>query len=154
MFCSRGRLALGAMLVGACSIVQNEPIADPASTLSEPVFRCNVEPILVRQCSYNACHGIAGAAFRVYSPGKLRATAAADIDAAIAPLTDAEHHANFASAAGFNFGIKDVDTNFLLRKPLAPAQGGYEHAGGAIWDANDPQYAQIRAWLTNTGVCP
>ena len=142
-----------ALLAGACSI-QNEPVADPAAALSETVFRCNVEPILVKQCSYNACHGIAGAALRVYSPGKLRATQPADLDAAIAPLTDAEQHANFESAAGFNFGVTTVDSNFLLKKPLPARDGGYEHFGGAIWTGlGDAQYGAIRAWLINTGVC-
>jgi len=143
-----------ALLAGACSVVQNEPVADPAAALSEPVFRCNVEPILVKQCSYSACHGIAGAALRVYSPGKLRATQPADIDAAIAPLTEAEHHSNFESAAGFAFGVTAVDNNFLLRKPLPARDGGYEHAGGAIWSGlGDPQLGAVRAWLINTGVC-
>src|SRR6187549_2004371 len=97
-------IALGVVLC-ACSAVENEPLPSPAAALSEPVFRCNVEPVLVRQCSYSACHGIANAALRVYSPGKLRATAPADIDAAIAPLSETEHHANFESAAAFSFGV-------------------------------------------------
>jgi hypothetical protein len=149
------RIAILAMLVGsACSVVQNEPAANPAAALSETVFRCNVEPILVKQCSYNACHGIVGASFRVYSPGKLRSAVPADIDGAIAPLTDQEHHANYQSAAGFQFGITAVDDNWLLRKPLPSRDGGYEHAGGAIWTGGgDPQYGAIRAWLTNTGAC-
>ncbi len=141
-------------VLAACSVVQNESTAGPGAALSEDVFRCNVEPVLIRQCSYNACHGIANAALRVYSPGKLRATTATDIDGAIAPLTDAEHHANFESAAGFAFGVDAVDDNFLLRKPLPSADGGYEHAGGAIWSGvNDVQYVAIRTWLTNTAVC-
>jgi hypothetical protein len=157
MFRSRGGrgIAASALLFAACSEVQNGPADVPASSLSETVFRCNVEPILARQCSYNACHGIAGAAFRVYTPGKLRATMAMTIDDLIAPLTDAEHHANFLSASGFNFGLASVDDNFLLRKPLPAASGGYEHKGGAIWSGgtSDAQYVAIRAWLTGTGAC-
>jgi len=147
-------IAVISLVVAACSDVQNAPAQVPASALSETVFRCNVEPILAKQCSYNACHGIAGAALRVYSPGKLRAMQPANIDEMIAPLTDAEQHANFESAAGFNFGLTSVDDNFLLRKPLPPAAGGYEHKGGAIWTGTgDVQYTAIRAWLTNTGAC-
>jgi hypothetical protein len=141
-------------LVVGCTGIGNGPAADPASTLDETVFRCNVEPILVRQCSYSACHGIAGAALRVYSPGKLRAQPPADIDQAIAPLTDAEHRANYQSAAGFNFALASADDNWLLRKPLPSHAGGYEHAGGAIWNGTtDAQYMTIRAWLLGTGVC-
>jgi hypothetical protein len=144
-------------LLNGCSDVQNASAADPSKSLDETVFRCNVEPVLVRQCSYNACHGIAGvsgSALRVYSPGKLRASTPPDIDTAIAVLTDAEQHANFQSAAGFNFGLTNVDDNWLLRKPLPAPLGGYEHKGGAIWrDTSDPQYIAIRAWLTGTGMC-
>ncbi len=143
------------MLVGtACSVVSNEPAPNPAAALDEQVFRCNVEPILVRQCSFAACHGIAGAALRVYSPGKLRAIPPANIDAAIAPLDEGEHHANFQSASGFSFGIVEVDDNWLLRKPLPSRDGGYEHAGGAIWaGVTDPQYVAIRDWLAHQGAC-
>ena len=156
MFRSTGGCGIAAIsiVLTACSDVQNAPAEVPASSLSETVFRCNVEPILAKQCSYNACHGIAGAAFRVYSPGKLRAMQPANIDQMIAPLTDAEQHANFESAAGFNFGVTAVDDNFLLRKPLPAPAGGYEHKGGAIWTGTgDTQYTTIRAWLTNTGAC-
>ncbi len=158
MFRSRGcgRVPLTVLILGAaaCSAVENATVTDPAAALSEPVFRCNVQPILVKQCSYNACHGIAGTALRVYSPGKLRAMPAADIDALIAPLTDDEQHANFESASGFAFGTTSVDDNFLLRKPLAAADGGYEHAGGAIFPSgSDPQLGTIRAWLLGTGAC-
>jgi len=141
--------------LSACAGVENASAPDPATTLSEPVFRCKVEPILVRQCSYNACHGIAGTALRVYSPGKLRALPASDIDALIAPLTDDEHHANFTSAAGFAYGTTTVTDNFLLRKPLASSDGGYEHAGGAIFTSgSDPQLVAILTWLSGQGGCP
>lgn len=142
----------------ACSPVSNDQAADPAAMLDENVFECSVEPILAKYCSYNACHGIDkanGAALRVYTPGKLRASPPANFDALIAPLTDAEHHANFESAAGFNWNLTSVDDNFLLRKPLPSGAGGYEHQGGAIYaDANDPNYVAIRSWLTGQGKCP
>jgi hypothetical protein len=146
-----------ALLVSAaaCTAVDNVQATDPASSLSEPVFRCKVEPILIRQCSYNACHGLAGTALRVYSPGKLRKDQAGNIDALIAQLTDAEHHDNFESAAGFAFGTTSVEDNFLLRKPLASSDGGYEHAGGAIFTSgSDPQLVAILSWLSGQGGCP
>jgi hypothetical protein len=78
----------------------------------------------------------------------------ATIDDAIAALTPEERHANFLSAAGFNYGITNVDDNWLLRKPLVAAQGGYSHEGGAIWSGgDDPQYGAIRSWLLGTGRC-
>jgi hypothetical protein len=153
MYRSWGAIWL-ALAVAGCASVDNGPVADPAAKLNETTFRCKVEPILARQCSFNACHGNAGSPLRIYTPGKLRASPPANIDEAIAPLTDAEQHANFESAAGFNYGIATVDDNWLLRKPLTPAEGGYSHKGGVIFTGGgDPQYATIRAWLTGALSC-
>lgn len=148
-------LACAACACAACADVTNAPGTDPSTTLDETAFLCNVQPILVRQCSYNACHGIAGAALRIYSPGKLRATQAATLDDLIAPLTTAEQHANFLSAAGFAAsGVAPAD-NFLLRKPLPSSYGGYEHTGGAIYagGTSDAQYVAIHAWLSGSSTC-
>ena len=151
---SRLGIRVGLIFLSACSTVSNETAPEPSAALSEPVFRCNVEPILARQCSYNACHGNAGSALRVYTPGKLRAAVAADIDAAIAPLTEAEHHANFESASGFSFGLESVDDNLLLRKPLPPREGGFAHKGGAIFNGKtDAEYMVILTWLDGRGAC-
>ena len=139
----------------ACTSIGNEGAPSPSAGLDETVFRCKVEPILARQCSFNACHGNAGSPLRIYTPGKLRIVQAANIDAEIAPLTAAEEHANFLSAAGFGFGTSSVDDHWLLRKPLPAIDGGYAHKGGAIYSgASDPQYVTIRAWLIGTARCP
>src|SRR5262245_57286831 len=95
-------LAIFTIAIAACSDVVNEAAANPADGLDEGVFRCKAQPVLVRQCSYLACHGNAGTALRVYSPGKLRATPPTNADDANLPLTEAEQHANFQSAAGFS----------------------------------------------------
>jgi hypothetical protein len=148
-------ILVGGWAGAACGDVTNEALPDPAAAVDEAVFRCKVEPILIRQCSFNACHGNAGSPLRVFSPGKLRGTPPHNIDEAIAALTDAEHHANFLSAAGFGVGVTAVDDNDLLRKPLPAVWGGYAHKGGAIYDdPQDPQYTTIRAWLTKSSVCP
>jgi hypothetical protein len=144
-----------AALASACTDVVNDPVAQPSAGLDEAVFRCKVEPVLARQCSYSACHGIAGTALRVYTPGKLRAAPAHDIDAAIAPLSDAEHHANFLSAAGFRFSAPDPIDNLLLRKTLPASAGGFAHEGGAIFQSTgDPQWVAIHDWLAGSGRCP
>lgn len=143
-----------AIALCACTAVSNDPVASPASTLDEKVFHCSVEPILARQCSYNGCHGQAGSPLRVYTPGKLRATTPTTIDEAIAPLTDGEHHANFLSAAGFNYGLAQLDDNYLLRKPLPPSQGGYAHEGGAIFTGpGDAEFRALYDWVHGQGVC-
>jgi len=146
-------MGIALALLCACTTVSNERAADPADALSEPVFRCSVEPILIRQCSYSACHGIAGTALRVFSPGKLRAVAPKTIDEAIAPLSETEHRANFESAAAFSFQTAVAD-NALLHKPLAQSAGGFAHLGGAIFaTTQDAQYAAIASWLAGEGAC-
>jgi hypothetical protein len=149
----RGALAASLFALAACTTVANEAAPDPAAALDEPVFRCRVQPVLVRQCSYLACHGNAGSALRVYSPGKLRAVAPTSIDELGAALSDAEQHANFLSAAGFAFNTAP-DDNFLLRKPLASAAGGYEHLGGAIFGRGSTDYDNVHAWLAGEAACP
>lgn len=142
-------------LTGACAVIDNPSAPAPSTGLNEGVFRCSVESVLVRQCSYTACHGVAGSALRVYSPGKLRASPPADIEAAIAPLTEAEHHANFVSASGFAFSAADPVDNLLLRKTIPETQRGYAHEGGAIFTTTgDPQWMVIAAWLSGSGRCP
>jgi len=148
------RFALPLFAVVACADVESGSAPDPAKTLDETVFRCNVEPVLVRECSYGACHGMTQSALRIYSPGKLRAAPAANLDDAIKALTDSEHHANFLSSAGFAFGGVSPDTNFLVRKPLPSSDGGYEHLGGAIFTGtSDPRYVAIHDWLAGKGAC-
>ena len=148
-----GRIAF-VLAVSACTTVANDAAVDPSTTLNEPAFRCKVEPILVQQCSYYACHGLADSALRVYSVGKLRETPPADSLAATAPLTEAEQHANFTSAAGFAAFAQPAADNWLLRKPLPSDVGGYEHAGGAIYTGiSDPMYAAIDSWLRGAASC-
>ena len=146
-------LAVGVLAFAGCTTVTNAPASAIDEGLDETVFRCKAEPVLVRQCSYLACHGNADSALRVYSPGKLRAQPPADSTAANADLTDAEHHANFLSAAGLSFETLPID-NWLLRKPLPSSLGGFEHLGGAIYaGTNDAQYVAIEAWLAGGTSC-
>ncbi len=115
-----------------------------------------IEPILIRDCSYLACHGNAGLALRVYSVGKLRAGESSTLDTRTAPLTTDERHANYESALGFSFPNVAPQDNFLVRKPLAQSLGGYEHTGGAIYSGlDDPRFMNMLAWVQGQPlVCP
>jgi hypothetical protein len=146
------RLALFTIwAVSGCTQVTQAPAPDAIPFLDEVKFRCRVEPILVRDCSYLACHGNAGFALRVYSIGKLRAGDSATLEARTAPLSDAEEHANYLSAAAFAFAGVAPDDNLLLRKPMPSESGGYEHMGGATFTGvDDPRVGTIRGWLAGT----
>lgn len=142
------------LAIGACTTVENAAAPDPSAGLNETVFKCKVEPVLVAQCSYFACHGNANSALRVYSIGKLREMPPADAMAANAALTATELHANYLSAVGFSAFDQLPANNWLLRKPLPSIDGGYEHKGGAIYSGpTDPQYTAITQWLTGATAC-
>lgn len=140
----------------ACAPAAEQADPDGIVPLDEAVFRCSVEPILIRDCSYLACHGTERP-LRVYSVGKYRAP---DVDDSTLmtrtqPLTEGEEHANFLSAAGFGYPDVRPRSNLLLRKALPPAAGGYAHTGGAIFaEPDDSRARAVRAWLEGEGGCP
>jgi hypothetical protein len=136
--------------------------APPAQLLDYNEFVCEVQPVLVRRCSFLACHGNAEHAFRVYSPGKLRL-----IDSAVATrntrdgaLTPDEITRNFESAVGTVYAAQPSDRQNpddrvpLLVKPARASVGGSEHHGVGIFPvypaqdlAHDADYAALAAWV-------
>ena len=148
-------LTLSVAFAAGCTAVENEPAPGQIRALDEPLFRCAVEPILLRDCAYNGCHGQANAPLRLYSLGKLRLGPSATLADRTAPLTDAERHLNFLGAQAFGFGGVAPEDNLLVRKPMPSSAGGYEHLGGAIWsDASDARVRTIRNWLEGGTKCP
>jgi hypothetical protein len=148
-------LALLVGALGACSPVANAPAPGLVAALDEPAFRCKVEPILIRDCGYMACHGQAGSPLRLYSIGKLRLGDSSTLAARTAPLTDAERHLNFLSAQAFAVAGLAPEDNWLVRKPLPAADGGFAHLGGAIWGGlDDARVKLIRDWLAGGSTCP
>jgi len=141
-------IAVAIAMSPSCVPVENEDAPEAIDQLSETNFRCFVEPVLIRDCSYPACHGKENRPLRVYSVGKLRAGDTATLDARNAPLTDAERRANFLSASAFTFGGVHSDDNLLLRKVMPVDTGGFEHAGGALFDGvDDKRRIAFHNWL-------
>jgi hypothetical protein len=141
-------VASAAVSLCGCTALNDTPDPSAIVGLDETTFRCTVEPILIRDCSYTACHGNAGFALRVYSVGKLRASTPATLDDQVAPLTTDERHANYQSAVAFTYGNVTPAENWLIRKPLPASAGGFEHVGGAIFDGvDDPRVVAITDWL-------
>ena len=151
-------LALVALLtavVPACTSVENEPDPGQIDTLDEPYFHCAVEPILLRDCAYNGCHGQALAPFRLYSLGKLRLGPSDTLGERTAPLTAEERHLNYLGAQAFNFGGVQSADNLLVRKPMPSSAGGFEHIGGPVWSGgDDARVRTIRNWLDGGKQCP
>ena len=72
-------------------------------------FVCGVQPVLVKRCSYLACHGNPDHAFRVYSPGKLRLLGAETRAKRSAPLSTDEVSRNFESASSVHRGLNAIN---------------------------------------------
>lgn len=150
---TRARIvAWAAALAGALAGCAQEGLEAPAAAapLDEAFFRCRVEPVLVRDCGFLACHGSARRPLRVYAPNALRLDVARDRRGQ--PLTARETAANQAAALAFS-GV-DGRTPLLLLKPLAEAAGGYYHRGATLYDGGDvfgsPEdygYATLAAWI-------
>lgn len=151
----RSLLLISFAAAAGCTTVANAPADNPADQLDRDRFACTVEPILVRDCSYNGCHGNAQFALRVYSVGKLRAGSMETIEDRAVELTADERRANFDSAAAFAFGGISPDDNLLVRKPLPAEAGGYAHIGGAIFTGtDDARVVAIHDWLAGETGCP
>ena len=136
--------------------------APPAQLLDYNEFVCEVQPVLIRRCSFIGCHGNADHGLRVYSPGKLRLidSTMATREARDAKLTGDEVMRNFESATGTVYAAQPSDRQNpddrvpLLLKPTRAAFGGSEHHGVGIFPvfpladlSKDTEYQALAAWV-------
>jgi hypothetical protein len=133
----------------------------PATLLDYNEFVCEVQPVLIRRCSFLGCHGNAEHALRIYSPGKLRLDAAAASRAARdALLTADEVQRNFESAVGTVYAATPDERQSpddhvpLLVKPARASVGGSEHHGVGIFPVypaqdltHDAEWMALSAWV-------
>lgn len=155
-----------AVMVAAAGCPSPDPSQGLTQTTPEALldyndYVCNVMPVLVKRCSYVACHGNELHALRVYSPGKLRLAPPTTRMARDAKLTADEVSRNFESAVGILLGTTAADRNppdvqrvLLLGKPLKASAGGAEHHGVGIFPAypytdpnKDPEFTALVAWV-------
>jgi hypothetical protein len=133
----------------------------PSTLLDYNEFVCEVQPVLIRRCSFLGCHGNADHALRIYSPGKLRlddsgaTRAARDV-----ALTATEVMRNFESAVGVSYFAQPQDRQApndkvpILAKPARASVGGSEHHGVGVFPvypaqdlAHDPEWGALSAWV-------
>lgn len=162
----RASLTLLLILVAGCPA--NDPahgvqtLVPPDQFLDYNEFVCSVQPVLIRRCSYLACHGNPDHALRIYSVGKLRLGDTSTRNLRDSPLTADEVELNFQSASGTVYaataadcqGTGDPTAVPLLQKPLAARFGGSEHHGIAIFPqfpattlAADPDWSLLTGWV-------
>ncbi len=133
----------------------------PATLLDYNDFVCEVQPVLIRRCSFLGCHGNPEHALRIYSPGKLRLDATATTRAQRdAKLTAVEVQRNFESAVGTVYFAQPSDRQApndkvpLLAKPTRASAGGSEHHGVGVFPVypapdldHDAEWGALAAWV-------
>jgi hypothetical protein len=133
----------------------------PDKFLDYNAYVCTVMPVLIKRCSYVACHGNADHALRIYSPGKLRLAPPTTRQARDGLLTADEVELNFESASGIVLAASPAERNppdvqkvLLLGKPLKASAGGAEHHGVGIFPAypnvdinKDLEFQALLAWV-------
>ena len=143
-----------------------DPANDPntSTILDYNQFVCSVMPVVIRRCSYLACHGNPLHAFRVYSPGKLRLVDDGTRNGRDGMLTANEVQLNFESASGLVLTATaaermapDLQKVLLLGKPLKRSAGGAEHHGVGIFPvypakstAEDLEFTALVQWVQGT----
>jgi hypothetical protein len=124
-------------------------------------FVCNVQPVLIRRCSYLGCHGNPDHALRVYSPGKLRLGDTSTRAARDATLSGDEVERNFESASGLVYASSMtarqspiINQVPLLWKPLSARAGGGEHHGIGVFPVfpnttldQDAEWQALLQWV-------
>jgi hypothetical protein len=144
--CYRSLLALIAGSLIACGGDAPELVLAQADF---PAFQSQVYPVLLRDCSFFACHGSTERFFQVYGPGRAR------LDPMTKPL-DALTMDELIQSYNRALSMIDVQApaqSQLLRKPLSLSAGGTGHEGVDAWmrdvyvSKQDPSYAAIEAWV-------
>lgn len=108
------------------------PNADPGNKDFQ-TFKDEVNPVLQKSCVAGNCHGT--------SANELFLTCG---------KTDAEVRWNYHAAR--EYLAQNVDQSELLRRPLAPLQGGSFHEGGTLFETTDDDgYVAIRRWAIEHG---
>jgi len=165
-------IVMFAVVVAGCPAPDNShglvTTGPPSTLLDYNEFVCEVQPVLVRRCSFLGCHGNADHALRIYSPGKLRLDESAATRAARdAKLTATEVMRNFESAVGVSYFSQPADRQSpndkvpILAKPARASVGGSAHHGVGIFPvspaqtlADDPEWNALVGWVTGKKQSP
>ncbi len=110
-----------------------DPNAGAMEGLDLNYFQDRIEPILIRTCATQGCHGSKGAGNLQYQMPDF-----------FGRFTPEQSKANLLATARFVVPKQPMSSPFLT-KPLAEAEGGLPHGGGMQYDIHkaDPEYAAI-----------
>jgi hypothetical protein len=114
-------------------------------------FQATVYPVLMRDCSFNACHGAPHRFFQVFGPGRTRIGLDPKSED---PATMAEIQTSYARAVAMLITDGPVTRSLLLSKPLEGRAGGVGHRGADNFGRNvyqttmDPNYLALYTWAS------
>ena len=112
-------------------------------------FRDEAYPVLLRDCSFNACHGQPERFLLVYGPNRARINPLTHHDEPAEPL---EVQVTFERALSMLVTSGPVTGSLLLTKPLEERAGGVGHGGVDDFNRNvyqsvdDPGYVTLLKW--------
>lgn len=145
-------------LLSAC--VQSNP-PEPPPELDFAFFRCEVQPVLVKQCATPACHGNGKRFFRLYARNRLRfETSPLDVNQ---PLHEVEVRANYDASRAMLDSLDSPRQSMMLRKPLESSVGGYYHGATRVFrgggpnvfaSPDDPGFQKLLLWSQGTAGDP
>lgn len=133
------------LLTWACA---EAPVAQPPE-VDRARFEREVYPVLLRDCSFPACHGDSDRFFRVFGPGRTRLDPRTPIYEA---PSDEEIDAAFDRSRSMLVGASEPSDAWLVRKPLETSAGGAPHMGrdslgrDVYATRDEPGWRAIAAW--------
>ena len=125
------------------------------------LFRSEAYPVLMRDCGFNACHGVSERFLIIFGPNRARIDPATHHDT---PVQDLEMQVTHERARSMLVTDGPVTRSLLLTKPLERSAGGVGHGGVDDFDRNvyqsvaDPGYVALLKWAqavtTPSGLAP
>lgn len=147
---------LSLFVVGLCLAAvgcqEEEPWQLSEATTSSELWTKGAYPVLMRDCSFFACHGSNERLFQIWGPKRHRLQEGMLDKEAERALIGREMQATFDMALGF-VDINDPGNSLLLRKGLDPQAGGTGHLaldryGRNVYrSAASPGYVELAKWV-------
>jgi len=144
------------IVAGLCCLTvgcaEEQPWQLSEATTTSKLWTESAYPVLMRDCSFFACHGSPDRLFQIWGPKRRRIREGDLVDDAERVRLGEESNATFAMAVGF-VDINDPGNSLLLRKALDPQAGGTGHLGldkfgrNVYRSGDSPGYVELAKWV-------
>jgi len=141
-----------ALSLAAVGCAEDQPWELSEASKTSNLYSEGAYPVLLRDCSYFACHGSSERLFQVWGPKRRRLTSATLSGAEERAQIGAEMDKTFEMAIGF-VDVNDPGNSLLLRKGLDAQAGGTGHLGldkygrNVYRSASSPGYIALAKWV-------